>query len=231
MNWTTHSDIRSQVNRLWNRGLLLSSMVSGDDIFPKRLILKGPDSKELSERFSEVQDWIAKLEKSATCYRIEWKSINHRILGRNEIPSAVRIDTLNDALRISGRREAADRFKGLVGITKEKRPELMPWLAKRPLKALELAEEWSGLLLVVDWLIRHNRPGIYLRQIDLPGIHTKFIEAHRGTLAELLDLVLPEEAINEEARGVSGFCRRYGFLDKPLRVRFKGLLIPLLTRI
>jgi hypothetical protein len=46
-----------------------------------RLPVKGPDSKELSERFSEVQSWIAQLIESAKFYRIEWKKINHRIVG------------------------------------------------------------------------------------------------------------------------------------------------------
>jgi hypothetical protein len=66
----------------------------------------------------------------------------------------------------------------------------------------------------------HPRPAVYLRQIDLPGVHTKFIEGHRGVLAALLDLVQPAEAIDAAGTGVGGFCRRYGFLNKPSRVRF-----------
>jgi hypothetical protein len=51
--------------------------------------------------------------------------------------------------------------------------------------------------------------------------HSKFIEARRAVLSELLDLALPPEAIETEAVGVSRFCLRYGFLDKPLRIRFR----------
>jgi len=83
---------------------------------------------------------------------------------------------------------------------------------------------------VVDWLQHHPRPGVYLRQVDLPGVHSKFIEAHRGILAELLDLALPAETIEPSASGVAGFARRYGFRDKPTRIRFRGLdpRVPLL---
>ncbi len=223
MKWTTLADIRAQIDKLWNRGLLLASLCEGENIFPLRLPVKGPDSKELSERFSEVQSWIAQLIESAKFYRIEWKKINHRIVGTNEIPSAIWIDTLDDALRLTGKREAKDRFIELVKITGDRQPKLLTWLAKRPLAALKIAKDWPKLLLVVDWLFRHNRPGIYLRQIDLAGIHTKFIEEYRNVLLELLDIVLPETAIDETARGITGFCRRYGFLDKPLRVRFRVL--------
>ncbi|MFA5685072.1 MAG: Wadjet anti-phage system protein JetD domain-containing protein, partial [Lysobacteraceae bacterium] len=69
----------------------------------------------------------------------------------------------------------------------------------------------------------HPRPGVYLRQVDVPGVDSKFIEAHRGVLGEWLDLVLPPEAVDASAGGVGQFARRYGFLDKPLRIRFRLL--------
>jgi hypothetical protein len=59
--------------------------------------------------------------------------------------------------------------------------------------------------------------------VDIPGVHSIFIEGHRSVLTELFDLVLPEEAVDREAGGVTGFCRRYGFIDKPARVRFRIL--------
>ena len=96
-------------------------------------------------------------------------------------------------------------------------------MERRPLNALTLAHSWPRLLAVVSWLQAHPRPGIFLRQVDLPGVDSKFIEANRGVLSELLDLALPAEAIDNSASGASQFCRRYGFRDKPLRIRFRLL--------
>jgi hypothetical protein len=177
----------------------------------------------VSENFSEVRDWITLLSGSAGHYRIVWRRFNHRVLGNNEVPSEIWVDTLDDALRVIGKKRAADEFAAMVKLTTEREPKLVPWLAHRPLRALELAGEWSRLLAIVDWVLKHPRPAIYLRQIDLPGVHTKLIEGHRGVLKEMLDLVLPPEAIDETGTGVGGFCRRYGFLDKPARVRFRIL--------
>lgn len=223
MKWTTPADLKAQVHKLWDRGLLLASLSGGEAIFPRRLTLKGPDSRELSERFPEVRDWIAQMSGAADHYRIEWRRVNHRVLGTNEIPVEIWVDTLDDALGFIGKRRSAEQFAALVELTSEGQPELVPWLEKRPLRALELAEEWLRLLAIVAWLRKHPRPAVYLRQIDLPGVHTKFIEEYRSVLAELLDLVLPPEAIDATATGVGGFCRRYGFRDKPLRVRFRVL--------
>jgi hypothetical protein len=234
MSWTTPADLRAQLQKLWDRGLLLAALADGEAIFPRRLTLKGPGSRELSERFAEVRDWIAQLAGSGGPYRIEWRSVNHRVLGTNQLPAEIWIDSLADALGLLGKRRAAEKFSTLVALTRERQPELIPWLIKRPLRSLELADDWSRLLDIVAWLQNHVRPGIYLRQIDLPGVHSKFIEGRRGVLGELFDQVLPPEAIDATATGVSGFCRRYGFLDKPLRVRFRLLdphvrLLPVAT--
>ena len=223
MSWTTPADLKTQVQRLWDRGLLLADTCGGQDIFPRRLTLKRPNSRELSERFHEVREWISKLSEAATHYRIEWSRINHRVLGNNAIPVAIWIDRLDDALGFIGKRRAAGQFAEMVSLTTERQRELLPWLAKRPLRALDLASDWQQLLSIVSWMDEHPRPSIYLRQIDLPGVHTKFIEGHRGVLGELLDLVLPSQAIDSSAKGVGGFCRRYGFRDKPLRVRLRVL--------
>ncbi|OEU48942.1 MAG: hypothetical protein BA871_12835 [Desulfuromonadales bacterium C00003096] len=223
MNWTTPADLRDQVQKLWDRGLLLSALAGGEAIFPRRLTLKGPGSRELSECFVDVRNWIAQLAGAAGPYRIAWRSVNHRVLGANQIPAEIWIDSLEDALGLLGKRRAAEKFAALVALTRERQPELIPWLTKRPLRSLELADDWSRLLDIVAWLRNHARPGIYLRQIDLPGVHSKFIEGLRGVLGELFDLVLQPQAIDATTTGVAGFCRRYGFQDKPLRVRFRIL--------
>jgi hypothetical protein len=223
MNWTTPADLKEQVKRLWERGQLLASLVGGEELFPRRLTLKGPDSRELSDCFDDVRRWIAQLPDAAGRYRIVWRSVNHRILGTNEIPAEIWIDTLDDALGFIGRRRAAEQFAALVALTRERLPALEPMIAKRPLRVLELAEEWPRLLEIAAWLRMHPRPAVYLRQIDLPGVHSKFIERHRGVLADMFDLVLPPEAIDAATVGAGGFCRRYGFQDKPARVRFRIL--------
>ena len=228
MNWTTPAELKAQVRRLWDRGVLLASIMESPEPFPRRLTLKGPDSRQLSSSFAEVRDWITQLTGAAGHYRIVWRTVNHRILGNNDIPSEIWIDSLDDALGLIGRRRDAKVFADLVALTRGTRPELLPWLSKRPLRALDLADSWPRLLDTVTWLLQHPRPGIYLRQIDRPGIHSKFIEQHRGTLEELFDLALPPESIDTAATGAGGFCRRYGFRDKPLRVRFR-LLDPALA--
>jgi hypothetical protein len=224
MNWTRPQDLRAQVQKLWDRGELLAASATAIEKsnFPRRLMLKGPSSSEMSSRFDEVRAWIAELRNTPHC-RFEMRKFTHPMLGANEVPNVAWIDSADAALAWLGKRRDAIRFAALLAQTRDRQPLLVDWLAKRPLRALDLAEEWTRLLDIVAWRQAHPQPGVYLRQVDIPGVHSKFIEAQRGVLAELLDRVLPPDAIHAPAAGVGQFAARYGFREKPVRIRFRTL--------
>jgi hypothetical protein len=224
MTWTTPQDLRAQVQRLWDKGRLLSCLAGAESSFPLRLTLKTPRSSELSERFDEVRAWAQMLQQGAKAgYRLVPREVRHRIIGTNAVPDEAWVDTLDDALRLVGKRQEARNFEALVCHATAKQPPALQWLRTHPLRALALTDDWPRLLDVVGWLQSHPRPGIYLRQVDLPGIHSKFIEAHRAVLSELLDLALPAHAIDNAFGGSANFALRYGFRAKPVRVRFRML--------
>jgi len=222
MSWTKPRDLRTQLEKLWERGDMLSSLVTGESLFPRRLILKCPTSAEMADRFDEVRAWVGEIRAVPHC-RVETRAFKHRIFGTNSIPAEVWIDSFNDAATFISKRKEVARFVALIEETKQSQPKLLDWLARRPMRALDLADEWSRLLGIVAWMLAHPRPDVYLRQIDIPGVHSKFIEAHRSVLTELFDRVLDLEAIDLTATGASGFATRYGFRDKPLRIRFRLL--------
>lgn len=222
MTWTGAKDLKAQLVRLWERGELLRDAVTGHARFPLRLSLKSPGAADITDRFEAVRTWAAELA-AVGALRIEWQVVRHRVQGAQKLPATVWVETLEDALGWLGKGRDWERFSALVSATRQSHADLLPWLERRPLKALELSAEWARLMAVVTWLVEHPRPGIYLRQVDLPGVHSKFIEAHRGVLAELFDLALPADAVDSARTGVGQFAARYGFLDKPAHVRFRVL--------
>ena len=222
-SWTTPADLRRQVRRLWDRGVILASVVTGETPFPRRLTLRRPGSTELRERFGEVRTWVTAL-RSMPYVRLAMREVRHRVSGTNSLPHEVWVDTLEDAAALVRKQPELVEFRRLVDGTRARHPVLLAWVAKRPIRALRLAGDWHRLLDIVDWLEDHPRPGVHLRQMDVPGVHSKFVESHRGVLGELLDLALPPESIDAGApAGAAGFSRRYGFREKPERVRFRVL--------
>jgi len=149
---------------------------------------------------------------------VEYKKVGGRSFGVNEIPCAAWIDSYEHAWALLGAAGEAARLAGLVDRTKAACPGLVPWLARRPVKALELAGDWDRLLATVAWIDARDVSGLYVRQVDVPGVDTKFIGRHRGVLSELLDLQLSPERVH--AAG-DGFEERYGFRRKPGYVRFR----------
>jgi hypothetical protein len=232
--WTSAADLRAQVRRLWDQGKLLAELTvlaelagqgdgEGDEpLFPRRLRLKGPTSAELSERFDDVRDWVREL-LAAPHIRVVSKEVRHRVRGTNHLPHQVWVESVDDALAIIGATAQAERFAGIVELTKARRPALVPWLARRPLGGLEHADEWHRLLDLVDWLEHHPAPDVYLRQIDVPGVHSKYVEANRRILTELFDAAVPAAVVDPAATGVAGFNARYGFRSEPVPIRFRVL--------
>ena len=226
--WSTPDDIRSQLKRKWESGQILGATIHGESVFTLRIPLKHPTAGETGDRFDEVRRWITTLSgqsknETGNGFSLEWRQSNHRQLGKNRLPVAAIIESEQDALTLIGKQKQAKQFKTLTDSTMSAFPQLKEWLQKRPLQVLHHAQDWSQVLNVIQWISQHPRPDIYLRQIDLPDIHTKFIERHKGLLIELLDIILPVDVIDLETTGVKEFERRYGFRSKPVQVRFRLL--------
>jgi hypothetical protein len=232
MNWTTPADLIAQVERLWDSRRLLKAIVAGEELFPFTLRLRCPQRAEMVERFAEVQSWIQALDaggkgKRGFGYELAWADINHRQLGRNRVPEAASIPTEDDALRLIGKDGAAAKFRELARVTLERFPILKDWIARRPFALLDHAADWDAVLAVVAWFQDHEHSNLYLRQIDIPGVDTKFIETRKSLLSELMGQVLAVEGADDAGAGAGNFERRYGLRTKPALLRFR-ILDPLL---
>jgi hypothetical protein len=127
-------------------------------------------------------------------------------------------------------------------------PLLRRWAAKRPLQLLGLNGAALTAAQVALWLRGNPAPGIYVRQLSLLGVHTKFIENHRRTIDELAAVLQAgpsEEAERADAEPpapddlpeapeaglgavaartpAARFAERHGFLHPPELVRFRVL--------
>jgi hypothetical protein len=163
------------------------------------------------------------LQQQAEGCRLVLREFRHPVLGHNAVPAEAWIDSLDDALRLIGKQREAQRFAALADATRSRLPALLPWLQANTLRTLALEEHWPRLLDIVAWLQAHPSPAVYLRQVDLPGVHSKYVEEHAAVLCELFDLALPPQAIDASARGAANLARRYGFRTKPVRIRLRML--------
>jgi hypothetical protein len=221
-SWSTAEDVRAAVQRLWDQGRILAARLNGEALFPLEIALRTPSVADMGEQFGAVQDWARQLH-AGRGYALVTREINHRQLGRQQVPAVARVDTADDALRAIGRLADARRFDQLAAKTLAAFPELRAWVGSRPLTLIEHADGWERILAILAWLRAHPHSGLYLRQLDIPGVDTKFIETRKALLAELLDAVLPASSVQVDAIGARQFEQRYGLRSKPILVRFRLL--------
>ncbi len=223
--WINLCTLRSRLLARWESGQLLAETLVPTTLFPLRLSLSAPNSLELSKEFAKVQSWVGELRALSNVkgLTLEWKILNHRQLGRNELPSALTVHSAEGAIAWLGKQKSSVLFQKLAATLLKRLPALEPWVLKYPLRLLELEAHLDRLMAFIQWRLLNPQPAIYLRQLSLPGIDTKYLEQYRKVLSEWLDLCLPASAINTLYTSTADFALRYGFLEKPSLVRLRIL--------
>lgn len=214
IGWTTSADIRTKARRRWDDGSLLRAYARGHQFEPLSVPLRGPGPTEIGDDLAGVQSWIAELQAGSTArgrlrYTIEHKPVGGRLVGRNPLPSRAVISTWGEMQSLLGVGSEVTVFDELLALARPT-AAAYEWAIAHPLQAIGIAEDWPALLAAYGWLDSQRDRGMYLRQVDVPGVDTKFIESHRGVLAQMLG-----------ARATT-LANELGFASKPalLRLRF-----------
>lgn len=217
----TPKEIRKQLLEKWNRGYYFKHY---RECFPLQISLGKISSRQMTEGFEELRRWIGLYTSDpqfSSC--LQWEEVNHRLLGKNTIPRRLLFPGPKDLADFLNRREEWNRFMALGHQLEALHGRLLTWAEKYPLELLRIAPDLDRLILLWKWMISHQRPGIYLRQIDISGIDSKFTENYRKVLSAWLDQTLPQETVNSEMKGISRFEDRYGYRSKPELIRFRFL--------
>jgi len=209
--WTTSADLATRVMRRWRDGSLPRQYLSGEAFEEMSLPISGPTANEIGDDTTRVRAWIDELKQAENrrWYRIEYKQVGGRYVGRNQIPVRALVSTWDEVWNLLGvRREVATLMSLKEGSRHER---TRGWLVAKPLQALQSATQWSQIEAAHEWLERNRHSWRYLREIDVAGVDTKFVESHRSVLAELLDV--PAAA--------SKFTSAMGLASKPRSVRMR----------
>ncbi len=235
MTWTTPKEIRERLVRRWRTGvflryegfLRLECEPSPTPRFPLRVGVRGPSAAEMVDRFADVQRWAGRYldVASNSGFAVEWRSQKHRLLGQNRVPAGVVFDDIDGLAAFLGssfRRELSE-YRECLGLLGAELPEILSWASERPFDLLAVRDDLPRLIAVPKWIREHPRPEIYLRQLPVPGVDTKFLERYRTVLGAWLDIILPAEYVRQDLRGKKNFEARFGFRARPELVRFRIL--------
>ena len=215
-------DIREKALRHWSSHTYHRLCLSGAPWQALDIPFGKPGGRELLSEFASIGKSLQALQASAKAYgyQIDFEPVAHHQLGEQHLPSRIYFATEQDFLRCIGKLKEAAQFKQLAQQTLTQYLALSELLHHKPRWLLDNLAVWNKLLSVAAWFITHPRPNIFIRQIDLPGIDSKFIEQHKTQLSTLLDALLPPSAIEHEAKF---FEQRYGLRFDQHLIRFRLL--------
>ena len=218
---TTPKALKQSALKIWQRGDIHRAWLQKTSCFPLDIPLKSIPAKSLLNDYSELQDVIYNLRQNSQKYGylIVDKAISHRQLGEQKIPAAITFATEAIFLNYVAKTAEFAQFQALTKQSLQQDGLLVDWLLRYPFKVMQYAAVWPQLLKVCAYFSAHPQPGCYIRQLDVKGIDSKFIEQYKSILSELLTQTLAESSYQADITGLknSGFERRYGLrYDQPL---------------
>ncbi|GAA0452896.1 hypothetical protein Aca07nite_67850 [Actinoplanes capillaceus] len=221
--WPAPADLVSQLRRRWDRGDFLTDLATDTPWTPVGLPIRTPTAADITNRFAEVQQWVTAWRAAENGnLRLEFKPVGGRITGTNRLPCRAWIDTPQQLWNLLGVTGKVRRFTDLLTHTRSTAPLLADMIAAQPHKVLVHEADWIQLLRTALWIEANATPQTYLRQIDVPGVDTKYIEQRRTILADILDRLLPDQRI-DRTQPPANFAARYRMRTKPAYIRLRLL--------
>jgi hypothetical protein len=195
----------------------LRSIVTGELFFPLPITLgKTRRAESYAERKAEL-DGIREASGKLG-FAVQWRMVSDPRFGPHERPESAGFSFEESYLRAIGKTSEATAFRQDASLIMERFPALKQWLADNVRQVAEKHGNWPRILRVIEWFQGNPRCGLYLRQLPIPGVDTKFMEKHVRLLDELLILLFPGQ-VHLEAMD---FRSRHGLREEEstLRIRF-----------
>ena len=173
-----------------------------------------------------VGDWVAAW-RDAPLHGAElhWEPRRWQGMGRQEIPARLEVPGARTLARWAGRGpdwallrerylEAADR----LGVPTGNETDALAGVMRRHLSRWRemTSDDVELVLRAATWFLANPRSGLRIRQVPLPGMHTKWLRPHRALLTSLL---VAAGADPEDPLGLTGDAHFADvvFLDPALR--------------
>lgn len=184
-------DIRREARTRFERQK--SRWLDGEGSWPWVLGLEAPTESEVARSWEAFVSWVRTWRALAGELNIEWAvRPGWRGVGEQEIPTKVSFPNPESVARWIGQgslwvtmetrsKVLVEHWPFLLGCTGTYFPKLAGWSD----------EDFQILLDTLSWFLDHSQPNCALREVPVPGLHTKWLEERERevfALARALDL-------------------------------------------
>ena len=192
----------------------LGSIVEGRAFFPLDLrIGKTHRAETYSERLAEL-DAFRRAAKEL-CLMVEWRTVNDPRFGQHERPERAFFSDESAYLNALGAAHEVAAFREDVALIRD--DASVKWIRENVRAVVDHHGNWPKLLRVVRWFRANPRSGLYLRQIPVEGVDTKFMERHLKILESFLSQT------DDSPASAGSFEERHGLRREDPTIRFRFL--------
>lgn len=163
--------------------------LSGAGTWPLEVGLGVPLEADLLKQHAQVRDWVTQWRSSSTPGTLVWEPRRFARAGDHELPARVVFDCPEDVASAVGQsrrwNQAVQRYARVIA----RWPQLAGTTAltgRFDALADYSAEDFERLFSLLAWLDANPNSGLYLRQLPVEGLDTKWFEQRKGVVTPLL---------------------------------------------
>ncbi len=192
----------------------------GEGVWPLTVSLGIPTEKDIAEDAAAVRAWASAWQSRTGPGKVVFEERQFARLGRHRLPvSLILEDAGSVAVAVGESRRweiAEDRYRQMV--------TRWPIMAQRKTLAScynvladYSSEDFERLVMLLAWLESNPASGLYLRQLPVEGLDTKWLEKRTGLVADLL------RSLREVIEDDGDVYRLFGLKRPAHRVRIRML--------
>ncbi|WP_436156641.1 DUF3322 domain-containing protein [Polaromonas sp. LjRoot131] len=188
--------------------------------WPLTVLLHELTQKDVSSGLAETRKWVQtwRAWDPGSC-SVQWVS-RRWPSGDQELPTRLVIPSAEAAAAFLGQKSVWDRAKRRYAQWCERFPKLAGSKAAARQSDAVLVEysdeDFQRLNSLLQWFLDCPRSGLYLRQLPVPDVDTKWVERRRGAVSDLVRHLF-------NAPDTTSLHQVCGLLTEPSRIRIRVL--------
>jgi hypothetical protein len=178
--------------------------------------LEIPTEKEAIKQTDVVQLWIKAWKLWQGGGQVKWAERNWQTLGVQKLPEKLLFNSPDDVVSTIGETERWRHFINRFRLLIQRWPKLIETLPRHYNVITNYSEsDFLCLCETLSWLSKNPVSNLYIRQIPVTGVNSKWLESHKNIVADLIALINDNNEKN--------FYKQCGLKPLPKLIRIRIL--------
>lgn len=216
-------ELQQKALKFYSSGKFFIAFMQNEQIFPYKIALKKLSQDMVRKNISSLHQEIRKIQDSK--YEVLYKEFNFKSIGVQKLPIETVFHTQKSFLTFIDRAREFELFCDAYEKSQERFPALRELYLQKPNLLLQNAHIIDELLAIVEFFQNNPKPNIYIRELSILGVDTKFIEKNKVIVDAFLQKTLDSKAYDASITNLSKnlFEKKYSLKYELPTVRFRIL--------